>query len=165
LEKLGILLPNLIIYVINFLLMMWLLRILLYKPVTNILNERRERIRDSLAEAEKVKEQAAAERSQLEAQFAEERRTMLERQREAATRSEEAATRRLAEANAEADEIVSRAREDATTTRANALAGLQNEIADLALRAAAKVLQEGVDEGRHRALVDRFLRDELGDLA
>jgi F-type H+-transporting ATPase subunit b len=165
LEKLGILLPNLLIYIANFILMMWLLRILLYKPVTDMLNQRRERIRESLAEAERVKEQAAAERSQLEAQFAEERRTMLERQRETAARSEEAATRRLAEANTEADEIVGRAREEASATRDNALAGLQNEIADLALRAAGKVLGEGVDEARHRQLIDRFLRDELGDLA
>jgi F-type H+-transporting ATPase subunit b len=165
LDKLGILLPNLVIYIINFLLMMWLLRILLYKPVTNMLNERRERIRDSLAEAERVKEQAAAERARLEAQFAEERKAMLERQRETTARSEEAATRRLAEANSEAEAIVGRAREEATATREGALAGLQNEIADLALRAAAKVLGEGVDDPRHRALVDKFLRDELGDLA
>jgi F-type H+-transporting ATPase subunit b len=165
LDKLGILLPNLVIYIINFVLIMWLLKMFVYGPVTKILNERRERIRESLAEAERVKEQAAAERAQLEAQFAEERRTMVERQREAASRSEEAANRRLAEASAEAEAIVSRAREEAASTRAGALSGLQNEIADLALRAAAKVLQEGVDEQRHRALVAKFLRDELGDLA
>lgn len=164
-EKLGILLPNLIIYIINFGLMMWLLSILLYKPVTEKLNERRERIRDSLAEAERVKEQAAAERTQLEAQFAEERRAMLDKQREATARSEEAASKRLAEAGTEAEAIVGRAREEATATRANALTGLQGEIADLALRAAAKVLGEGVDDARHRALVEKFLRDELGDLA
>lgn len=164
-EKLGILLPNLIFYIINFFIMFWLLRLLLYQPIVKLFTERRERIRDSLAEAERVKEEAAAERARLEAQIAEERRTNQERLREAAARSEEAATRRLAEANAEADVILARARAEAEQTHQQALVGLQGEIADLALRAAGKVLGEGIDETRHRALVDRFLREELGDLA
>lgn len=162
---LGINLNLLIAQIINFIIVLLLLRAFLYKPMLNMMAQRRDRIRDSLAEADRVKEEAAAERAQLEAQFAEERRTMLERQRETAVRSEEAAAKRLAEANSEAEAIVGRAREEATATRANALSGLQGEIADLALRAAAKVLQDGVDENRHRALVDKFLREELGDLA
>lgn len=162
---LGINLNLLIAQIINFIIVLLLLRAIAYKPIMKMMEERRERIRDSLAEAERVKEQAATERAQLEAQFAEERRSMLERQRETAARSEEAATRRLAEATTEAEAIVGRAREEATAARANALTGLQGEIADLALRAAAKVLQDGVDESRHRALVDKFLREELGDLA
>ena len=157
---------NLLIFqIVNFLVVLWLLRLFLYKPLMNMFDQRRERIRESLAEAERVKEEAAAERARLEAQIAEERRTSQERLREAVSRSEEAASKRLAEANTEADQIVARARQEAEATRAGALSGLQNEIADLALRAAAKVLQEGVDEGRHRALIDRFLREELGDLA
>ena len=34
-----------------------------------------------------------------------------------------------------------------------------------ALAAAAKVLGEGIDENKHRALVDRFLKEQLGELA
>ena len=141
-DRLGILLPNLIIYTINFAVMLFILRMLAYEPIVAMLNERRERIREGLAEAERVKEQAAAERAQLEAQMADERRTSQQKLTEAVARSEEA-----------------------SSTRANALVGLQNEIADLALLAASKVLQEGVDESRHRALVDKFLREELGGLA
>jgi F-type H+-transporting ATPase subunit b len=165
LGKLGILLPNLIFYLVNFFIMLWLLNRFLYPPIVKLFNERRERIRDSLAEAERVKEEAAAERARLESQIAEERRTSQERLREAVARSEEAAGRRLAEASAEADQILARARVEADQARQQALVGLQGEIADLALRAAAKVLREGIDDQGHRALVDRFLREELGDLA
>lgn len=161
----GIILNLLIFQTVNFLIVLVLLKLFLHKPLMNLFEERRERIREGLAEAERVKEEAAAERQRLEAQMAEERRTSQERLRDAVSKSEEAASRRLAEANVEAADIVSRAREEATATRASALAGLQGEIADLALRAAAKVLQDGIDETRHRALVDKFLRDELGDLA
>ena len=162
---LGINTNLLLFQIVNFLVVLFLLRLFLVKPMMSLFERRRASIRESLAEAERVKEEAAAERERLEAQLAEERRTSQERLRDAVAKSEEAAGRRLAEANAEAADIVGKAREEANATRDNALAGLQGEIADLALRAAAKVLQDGVDEARHRALVDKFLRDELGDLA
>ncbi len=164
-EKLGILLPNLLFNVINFFIMLWLLNRFLYQPIMKLFNERRERIREGLAEADRVREAAAAERATLEAQIAEERRTSQERLREAVARSEEAAKRRLEEANAQADQILAQARTEAEQTRQQALVGLQGNIADLALAAAGKVLGEGIDESRHRSLVDRFLSEQLGGLA
>ncbi len=165
LGNLGILGPNLLFQIINFLIVLFLLNRLLYKPVLGMFERRREKIRESLEEAGKVREEAAAERSRLEAQIAEERRTSQERLRAAVAQSEEAAERRLAEAKAEAEQIVAKARTDAEQTRAQALSGLQGEIADLALAAAAKVLGEGIDEKQHRSLVDRFLNEQMGDLA
>ena len=163
--KLGILLPNLIWHTANILIMVWLLNRLLYQPIMNLFAERRARIAEGLAEADRVREAAAAERAQLEAQIAEERRTSQERLREAVARSEEAAKRRLEEANAQAEEILAKARIEAEQTRHEALAGLQGQVADLALAAAAKVLREGIDEAKHRTLVDRFLTEQLGGLA
>lgn len=164
-EKLGILLPNLIWYTVNFVFMLWILNRLLYKPILGMLAERQERIRSGLEEAEGVREQAAAERARLEAQIDEERRTSQERLRDAVSRSEEAAKRRLEEANTEAESIVVRARAEAEQIRGQALSGLQTEIADLTVRAASKVLESEVDEARHRQLIQRFLSDQLGELA
>ena len=164
-EKLGILLPNLIWHAVNIGIMVFLLNRLLYKPILNLFAERRERIREGLAEAERVREAAAAERARLEAQIGEERRTSQERLRDAVAKSEEAAARRLSEANAQAEEILAKARAEAEQTRHQALAGLQGQIADLALSAAGRVLGEGIDESKHRSLIDRFLKEQLGGLA
>ena len=49
--------------------------------------------------------------------------------------------------------------------RNQALAGLHGDISELALAAAAKVLGEGIDVSQHHQLIDKFLDDELGDLA
>lgn len=165
LKSLGIFLPNLLFHIVNFLLVLWILKWVLYRPLLELFDRRRERIREGLAEAERVREVAAGERARLEEQLAEERRTSQARLRDAVAKSEEAAKRRLEEANAEAEQILSRARLEAEDRRREALAGLHGEVADLALRAAAKVLQDGIDEVRHRALIDRFLREDLGDLA
>jgi F-type H+-transporting ATPase subunit b len=162
---LGINVPFLLFHIVHFLILLFLLNRLVYQPVLAIFEQRRERIREGLAEAERVREEAAAERARLEAQLAEERRTSQERLREAVAKSEEAAARRLSEANAEAEQILTRARAEAEQARAQALSGLHGEIAELAMLATGRVLRDGLDEPRHRAIIDRFLREELGGVA
>lgn len=164
-EKLGINGPLLGLQILHFILLLILLRMLLYKPILNMLHKRTEQIRTSLAEADKVRQQAATERAALEAQIAEERRSSQDRLRQAVARGEEAAERRLSEANAEAEQLLLRARTEAEQTRAQALAGMQNDIAELALLAAGKVLGEAIDGPKHRQLVEGFLSQKLGDLA
>jgi F-type H+-transporting ATPase subunit b len=162
---LGINLNLLIAQIVNFLVVLFILRLVLYKPVMRMFEERRERIRVGLAEAELAREEAAAERASLEAQLAEERRAGQERLREAVSRGEEASRRRLEEATAEADRIVAQARAEADQARRDALAGLYDEIADLALAAASKSLALGIDEPTHRRLIKRFLDESMGELA
>lgn len=164
-EKLGINVYLLGLQILHFVLLLFLLRMLLYKPILGFMQKRTEQIRSSLAEADKVRQQAATERATLESQIAEERRTSQDRLRQAVARGEEAADRRLAEATAEAEQILTRARAEAEQTRAQALAGMQNDIAELALLAAGKVLGEAIDAGKHRKLVDGFLSQKLGELA
>lgn len=164
-ENLGINGPLLLLQIVHFVIVLWLLNRLLYKPILGMFERRRERIAEGLAEAERVRTQAAEEQRRLEQQIADERRQSQERLKSAVSASEEAAKRRLEEANAEATEMLAKARAEAEQTRTEALAGLQNEIADLAMAAAAKVLGGAIDEQRHRGLIDSFLKDELGDLA
>ena len=161
---LGINLNLLIAQIVNFIIVLLILRFVLYRPMMNMFEQRRERIRTSLEEAERAREEAASERVQFETQLAEERRASQEQLRDAITRGEETARRRLDEANAEAGHILREARAEAEETRREALAGLHDEIADLALEAAAKALGEGIDEATHRRLIDRFLRESLGGL-
>lgn len=146
-DQLGINTNLLVVQIVHFVLLLFLLNRLLYRPILNIFEQRSERIRVGLAEADRVREQAAAEQARLEAQIAEERRTSQERLRDAVAKSEEAAKRRLEEANAEAERILSQARAEAEQTRQQALVGLQGQVADLALAAAGKVLGEGIDAG------------------
>ena len=164
-QNLGINGPLLLLQIIHFIIVLWLLNRVLYKPIMGVFERRKQRIADGLAEAEKVRAEASAERERLESQLATERRESQARLQQAVSASEEAAKRRLDEANAEAAELLSKARAEADATRANALSGLQGEIADLALAAASKVLSGAIDEQQHRSLVDRFLQKELGDLA
>jgi F-type H+-transporting ATPase subunit b len=162
---LGINTNLLVVQIVHFLLVLYILRLLLYRPLMRLFDQRRERIRSGLEQADRVREEAAAERAQLEAQLAEERRSGQERLRQAVARGEEAARRRLEEAGAEAERMLVEARAEAEATRRRALHGLQEEVAEIALAAAAKALGEGIDEAQHRRLIGRFVDEHLGGVA
>jgi len=69
-EALGINPTLFIAQLINFLLLIFILRALLYRPIMNLLNERTKRIEESVRDAEKVREQLANARRDYEAEIA-----------------------------------------------------------------------------------------------
>jgi len=69
----------------------------------------------------------------------------------------------LAKARAEAQEIVTKTQGEMEYERRQALLGAQDQIVDLAIMAAAKVVDESLDEQAHRRLIQEFIA-EVGDL-
>ncbi len=63
-------------------------------------------------------------------------------------------------ANMEADAILKTAQKEIEQERAASLDGVRNEIADLAMSAAGKLLEQDVSDATNRALVDEFLAQE-----
>ncbi|HEM61607.1 MAG TPA: ATP synthase F0 subunit B, partial [Chloroflexi bacterium] len=91
-EGLGINLGYLISQMVNFLLLLVILWIFLYKPIVRLLDRRREKIKTDLEEAERARSQAEGARQQYEKQLEEakeERRSILAQAREQAEKMRE----------------------------------------------------------------------------
>ena len=58
--ELGINLPSLVAYLVNFILLLGILGFFAYKPLMRMLDERTERIRESLEAADRAREEAAS---------------------------------------------------------------------------------------------------------
>ena len=162
-EGLGINLGYLISQIINFLLLLVILRVFLYKPIVNMLDKRRETIRTDLEEAEAARSQAEAAKQEYEKQLEEareERRSMLAQAREQADTMREEI---LEKARGEARDLVAKTEEEMVTLRRQAVAGAQGEIVELAMAAASKVVGESLDEQAQRRLIQEFIA-EVGDL-
>jgi len=89
LETLGIHFPTLLIYLVNFLLVLGLLFLFAYKPILRLMDQRSDRIRESLEASERAREEAASSQEAVEAQLVEARREsqrILEQARESAER-------------------------------------------------------------------------------
>lgn len=162
-EALGIDPALLISQIVNFLLLLLVLRFLLYKPILNMLQERREKIKEGLQYAERVKEEAAAEREKHQKELEEARRKAEEAIAQASRISEQEREKIVAEAQEEAHRILEQARAEIEYERRQAMIDLQEQAVELAIAAASKVIDKSLDKKEHRRLIKEFLA-ESGDL-
>ncbi|MGB3906191.1 MAG: F0F1 ATP synthase subunit B [Anaerolineae bacterium] len=162
-EGLGINLGYLISQIVNFILLLVILRQLLYKPIVAMLDRRSERIKTDLEEAEASRSEAEAAKQEYEKQLEQarvERRSILAQATEQAEKMREDI---LTKARAEAQETVSKTQDEMEVLRRQTLIGAQDQIVELALAAAGKVVGESLDEKAHRRLIQEFIA-EVGDL-
>ena len=158
-QALGISLGGLIAYAINFVILVLLLRLLLYKPVKQMLEGRKQRIADGLDAATRASAEAAEQRARFERELEEARS---EAQAEAARLAQQAEHVRhevLEAAEQEAAEIKARARDEIEQERRQAAAELQQQTAELALAISRKVVGAALDQHAQRRLVEQFVRE------
>lgn len=155
-EQLGINLSFLVAQIINFILLLIILRAVAYKPLLGMLEQRRQRIAKALEDARQAEEARANADRDYQKRMDEAR---LEAQRivaEASQRAEQAASGILAKAQEEAQRLIEQAREEAELERNRILAELRTQVASLAIAAANKVISESLDEQRQRRLIQEF---------
>jgi F-type H+-transporting ATPase subunit b len=153
---LGINVPFLISQIVNFLILFALLYFLLWKRIRKMLEQRKQRIAQGLADAE----QARKDRERAEAEY-QQRIERAEQEREeilagAAKEGELAREQVLAEARAEAEHIIAEARAGLERDRQEMLADLRSQVASLAIAVSNKIIGEALDEQRQRRLIDEF---------
>ncbi len=158
-SDLGINLPVRVAQLVNFTVLLVVLRLVAWGPLTKMLDERRERIAESLNAAEAAKTQAAESERQVQAQVEAGRREA----QNLIAQSQEIANRIQAEARtqaqADADALLARARSEIQLERDSVIADLRREFADLTIAAAEKVINQSLDRTQHRKLIDEALAE------
>jgi F-type H+-transporting ATPase subunit b len=161
-NTLGVNWSGLIWQTINFVVLLFLLSRVLYKPVVGMLDERARRVRDSMDQADAARraaEQAEADRQAL----------LAETRREAEAiraRADEQAKRILADAEARAQERQQQILEQAEATsrqiEARVMAQVRAQLADLVTAGVERVTRNGLDTNAQRGLVQQFLATTNG---
>lgn len=154
-----------IVSIVNFLVLLYLLRRYLWGPILTVLANRAEKIREGLAMAEAAKVERDRMKAEVERLLADARReaqAIAERTTKAA---EAAAADIRTQAKAEADRIRERGREDATQLHDQALAQLRSELAGMVVLAASRVLGRELDAEKHRALIEQSLDEAAPQLS
>ena len=138
-DKLGIQWNILLAQTISFSIVFFVLWKFAYGPIFSMLQARREKIADSLANAEKIKADVArteAERQKILAQAGDQANKLIDDARQAAARVREDETQK---AIASAEQIVTKAREAAAQERAQMLADLKREVGRLVVKTTSTV--------------------------
>ena len=159
---LGVNLWLLIAYLVNFIILLGILRLFAYKPLLRVLDQRAERIRESLAAADRAREEAATSQAAIQEQLNEARREgqrLLDQAREASDRYLE---EEMARARQEAEAFVARARSDIQRERDAAIEEVRSNFGDLAITAAEQVIRRSLDRQVHQELIDQVLEEGEG---
>ena len=159
LETLGIHFPSLAIYLVNFLLVLALLYLFAYKPILKLMDERADRIRESLEAADRAREDAASSQEAIQEQITEARREgqrIMDQTREAADRFR---TEEMDKARQEAEAFVERARADIQRERDTAIQEVRASFGDLAITAAERVIRSSLDRRAHEDLINQVLEE------
>lgn len=158
-DQLGLNLPLLLAQVINFFIVLLALRMFLYKPVLNMLDQRAQRVREGLQAAEQSKEKAVETEQEVARQLEDARRqgqALIAQAQEASSRIQED-SRSLA--RREADALLERARSEIQLERDQAIGELRKEFAEITVAAAEKVIRQSLDRQRHQQLIEEVLAE------
>jgi F-type H+-transporting ATPase subunit b len=157
--ELGVNLPSLIAYVLNFVILLGILVFFAYKPLLRVLDQRSERIRESLEAAEQAQASAASSEAAVQEQLNEARREgqqLLEQAREA---SERFRGEEMDRARQEAEAFVERARSEIQRERDAAIEEVRANFGDLAITAAERVIRRSLDRQAHQELIAQVLEE------
>jgi F-type H+-transporting ATPase subunit b len=154
-----------IVSALNFILFFVLIWTFAFKPVSKMLEDRKERIEQGLKDAEQARRDRESAEAERVATLAEARREGNEILARAQRVSQETRDADIAATRAELERMRERAAADIEAEKQRALQELRAAVADLALDAASRVVGETMTGDRQRRLVEEFLAtvDTTGD--
>ena len=158
-DALGINLPQLIAQIANFIILLVILRLTLYKPILRMLDERKQKIAEGLNAAEI----ARAEAAQAQANIQEQLNTARQEGQELVASAQGIAARIQSEAreqsNRDREAALERARAEIQLERDRAISDLRGEFADITVAAAEKVINQSLDRQAHQRIIDETLAE------
>jgi F-type H+-transporting ATPase subunit b len=161
LDKLGIDVPSLVAFFINFFILLGLLTLVLYKPVIRMLDQRSAKIKESLEQAERMKQESVRAEETVKAEIEAGRREGQALMNQAAQTAEKLKEEARAEARQKAEALIAKARIEIDREREESVNQLRQEFADLAILAAEKVIGQSLDKKAHQQLIDKVLEEGL----
>jgi F-type H+-transporting ATPase subunit b len=158
-EDLGLNFPSLIIFLVNFLILLGILYLFAYKPILRTMDQRSDRIRESLEAADRAREEAGRSQEDTQRQLNEARiegQHLIEQAREMAERYR---TDEREKARQESEAFVARAREDIQRERDAAIQEVRSHFAGLAIATAERVIERSLDRDAHGELIASVLEE------
>ena len=146
----------------SFLLLIFLVKKYAWGNLTNILDERAEKISSDIDGAEEARKKAEELASKREAELAGSRteaKTIIENAKGTAEKSRADI---LAEAKLEAGRLKEKANQEIAQNKAEALQSVKGDVADLTISLAEKILSKNLDSQAHKELIDQYI-DQLGE--
>ena len=160
---------TLVAQMLNFLILVVLLRAVAYKPICKMLQERTEKIQSDIKKAEEAAaaaETAKAEKQAKLAQAHKDAQAIMAKAEKAAQAERDA---KVQATQKEIDQMKASAEQALQQERARAVEQLKGEMITLSMAAASKIIAKNMDAAENEALISEFIdqldKDKIGDLS
>lgn len=154
LETLGIAPPQILINIVGFLLLFGLLSKFLYQPIQNVLEERRLRVQQDLDAAARHRLEMEQRQRELEERLSQIESEVRDRMQAAEKEAQQVRATMLSEAASERERLLEGGLAELRREREKAMVEIRDLVADLAITAAAKIIEQELDLEAHRAMID-----------
>ena len=149
-------LADLIINIINILILFFVAKALLYKPVKKYLDARKQAQADALQAAENERAEARKKKEKYDALMADSAALRTNTMREAKQQADAEAQKILAAAQQEADALREANRLAAEQEKAKMLSDAKEQLGVLAVEISEKIIGREVTDADNRAIIDSF---------
>jgi len=156
--SLGINLPLVVVFTVNFIVLLIMLRLFLYKPVIKVLDERTKRTREAMELAEATKKEYEQAKGEVQKQIEKGRQEAQAILTQAMQVGERLKEESRTEATKQAQVIIDRTRSELEAERDKIIGDLRREFVDISIAAAEKVIKETLDAEKHRKLIEETLQ-------
>lgn len=156
-SALGIDTWSLIVQLIAFIIFIGLFWKFALGPITRMLDQRQERIREGVEAADRMQRELAATQAKNEEVLAEARREAQQVLATARENGEQILSRAHDQARTDADQMIEKARTTIQQEQQQAWLQLRREVADLAIAAATKIVRHEIDRAEQTRLIEETL--------
>lgn len=154
-------LSSMILQLIATVVLFFILRHFLYKPVSKFMNERKEGIQSDIDDAKALKSEAIELKSEYELKINEAKAEGQKIIEDSRKRGEEIKQDIVNEARVEANSIMEKARVEIEREKEKALEEIKLQAGEMAILIASKVIDKNLDMNLQKDMIDKFV-DEVG---
>ena len=152
----------LILQTLGFLIVLLVLWKFLFKAARDVFAARERDVETYYSSAEEDRKAAAELKTQYEQHLAQIDAEMRAKITEAAKEGQALREEIVAESRKQAEQVLARAQDEIGREKDKAVLEIKTRVADLAVGAAGKLIEESLDSAKHRQLVDRYIDDLEG---
>ena len=154
---------TLLAQIVDFIILLVFLRLVVYKPLAKVLQDRQDYIENNVAAAEKERQAAEQLKAGYEAEMRRAREQAQEIIQKAAKVGEEQAAEILENAKKEAARLKESALAEIQREKDKAMAELRDQVASLSVLVAGKIIGQKITDDIQHGMVQEFIK-EAGEL-
>lgn len=150
---------TMLVILCNFIILYFILRKFLYTPVKKMLDSRQEEVEKIYGDADKKNKEATAFKTEYEEKLSVAKETATDIIKTATEKAKVRSNEIIDEAQEKSNSMIKRATEQIEQDKKKAVNQIKNEITDLAIGAAAQVVNKELSSADHEKLIEEFIEN------